>query len=446
MIIAIDGPAGTGKSTIAKLLSEKLGYAYFDTGAMYRACTFWLQKSHVNLEKNAEIRKALKNFHYDVHIDEKDNYSYFVDGLNVTDDIRKSTVSKAVSEVAANPLVREFLVPVQRGFAKKRKNLVVEGRDIGTVIFPKAKLKIFLTASLPVRAQRRLEQLKRKFPDLADKLSLDEEMREIEKRDSLDSTRKVSPLRCPNDAFVIDTSDLTIEESTKQILKKIPCERSRFFPPLLSCRFLYGFILGITYLYLRLFYRLKVFGRENFPKGKTIIASNHSSFLDPPAIAVSCPTEIHFLARASLFKKFLLGRLITNLNSHPIGSKSDLSILKLILQLLSQGKKVLLFPEGTRSKTGELGKILPGIGFLAYHSKAPILPILIKGTEHIWPAKKRFPKFFGKITCVIGSPLSSETYAYLEKKESMEAITKNLVHAFEQLEHWVKEGKRGSPP
>ncbi len=230
MIIAIDGPAGTGKSTVAQTIAKKLLFAYFDTGAMYRALTWWLLEKKVHdFSNKKKLKKILKGFHYDVEMDEKGKMHYFVDHTDVTDAIRQPEISSAVSTYAAIGVIRHFLVPLQRKFAKKKKNIVVEGRDIGSVVFPKADFKIFLTASLEVRAQRRLMELQKKYPHL--KMDQKTVIQEIEQRDTVDSQRKISPLICAKDAVLIDTSHLTIEEVVQKIVRKVPSKPSKFFPP-----------------------------------------------------------------------------------------------------------------------------------------------------------------------------------------------------------------------
>jgi len=446
MIITIDGPAGTGKSTIASLLANRLNYAYYETGAMYRAFTWLALENNVDISDEKATAHLLKEFHYIIKKDHEGKVKYFIGETEITDAIRSEKVTNFVSEVSAKGYIRRALVPLQRKFAEN-KNIVVEGRDMGTVVFPDAPLKIFLTAKMKIRAQRRYEQLKRKYPKMASTIDFDTLLEEIRKRDEIDSNRAVSPLKCPDDAYVIDTSDLPIDEVVDKIVRKIPSKANCCFPPIFRLRPFYGFILVVTWIWMKLFYRHKLYGKEHFPKGAALIASNHVSMLDPPALAISFPEEIHFLAKDSLFKKFLLGWIIRKLNSHPVSrTGGDASTIKMITKLLKNDKKVLIFPEGTRSETGEVGEILPGTGFLGYISKSPILPVYIDGTYKIWPIKKRLPKLFGKITCVIGTPILFEEFSHLEKKEAIAQLSKQVTLSLQELKKWIEKGKKGSPP
>ena len=209
MIIAIDGPAGAGKSTIAKKVADRLGYIYIDTGAMYRAFTYELLISSISLSDIEEITKVLEK----TNIEFKNN-EIFLNNLNVTNEIRSKNVTANVSAVSAIPQVREKLVNLQRKIASE-SNSILDGRDIGTVVFPNAELKIFLTASVKIRALRRYNELIAKDKNI----DINEIEAEIEKRDKLDSSRETSPLIKASDAIEIDTSDLSIDEVANTILK-----------------------------------------------------------------------------------------------------------------------------------------------------------------------------------------------------------------------------------
>ena len=209
MIIAIDGPAGAGKSTIAKKVADRLGYIYIDTGAMYRAFTYELLTSSISLSDIEKITKVLEK----TNIEFK-NSEIFLNNLNVTNEIRSKNVTANVSAVSAIPQVREKLVDLQRKIASE-SNSILDGRDIGTVVFPNAELKIFLTASVKIRALRRYNELIAKDKNI----DINEIEAEIEKRDKLDSSRETSPLIKAADAIEIDTSDLSIDEVANTILE-----------------------------------------------------------------------------------------------------------------------------------------------------------------------------------------------------------------------------------
>ena len=210
--IAIDGPAGAGKSTIAKVVASHLGYVYIDTGAMYRAVALKAIRSNINLQNTDKVRELSK--HLDITIaHNQDGQVIMLDGEDVTKDIRAPEVSMGASYVASVLEVRTKLVDIQRALAKQH-NVVMDGRDISTNVLPSAQIKIFLTASVEERAKRRYEEMIEK----GNACDLQEVKKEIEQRDLNDRTRKISPLRVAKDAFVIDTSGQVLAESINEML------------------------------------------------------------------------------------------------------------------------------------------------------------------------------------------------------------------------------------
>ena len=207
MIIAIDGPAGSGKSTIAKLIAEDLGLVYLDTGAMYRLVTLKALNEGIlgNLDK---IIKMLDNLNIDI----KEN-GFYLDDIDVSEEIRKPVVSENVSDIAAIREVREKMVDLQRKFSES-KNVILDGRDIGTVVFPNADVKIFLVADAKERANRRYKELVKK----GENIKIEEIYENILKRDEIDSTRKESPLKKAEDAIEVDTTSKNIGEVKNEIL------------------------------------------------------------------------------------------------------------------------------------------------------------------------------------------------------------------------------------
>ncbi|ACV38602.1 (d)CMP kinase [Leptotrichia buccalis] len=207
MIIAIDGPAGSGKSTIAKLIAEDLGLVYLDTGAMYRLVTLKALNEGI-LGDFEKIKKMLDNLNIDI----KEN-GFYLDNVDVSDEIRKPIVSENVSDIAAIREVREKMVDLQRKFSES-KNVILDGRDIGTVVFPNANVKIFLVADAKERANRRYKELVKK----GENVKIEEIYENILKRDEIDSTRKESPLKKAEDAIEVDTTSKNIEEVKNEIL------------------------------------------------------------------------------------------------------------------------------------------------------------------------------------------------------------------------------------
>jgi cytidylate kinase len=218
--IAIDGPAGAGKSSIAKALSKRLGYIYIDTGAMYRAVALFFLDEGVKDSEDSRIESLLEKL--DISIKYEDGtQKVFLNGVDVSDKLRLEQIGKLASKFSAIGSVREKLVALQRKLAKK-ENVVMDGRDIGTVVLPNADLKIYLSASSKVRAKRRyLELLEKGNTDLDINLIEDE----IIKRDEADMNREISPLKQAEDAYYLDSSDMTLEEVVSKILSMVKEEK-----------------------------------------------------------------------------------------------------------------------------------------------------------------------------------------------------------------------------
>jgi cytidylate kinase len=215
LIITIDGWSSCGKSTLARQLAKKLGYVYIDSGAMYRAITLYFLRNHVDWSSHREVEKALKNIDLEFRTNTQTNQSdMHLNGENVEFVIRDLVVAEKVSEVAANRDVREFAVAQQRKMGKG-KSIVMDGRDIGTVVFPKAELKIFMTADNAVRVERRFRELFEKNPYI----SIEEVKTNLEMRDYIDSNREVSPLRKAKDAVMLDNTVISEEDQLKLALK-----------------------------------------------------------------------------------------------------------------------------------------------------------------------------------------------------------------------------------
>jgi cytidylate kinase len=218
-IVAIDGGAGTGKSTTAKQVAARLGYTYLDTGAMYRALTWQAMRSGIPPQESEDLERLLQATQIGF-----DGNQTLVDGENRSAEIRSPQVSAQVSLYAALPMVRSALTAQQRSIGR-REPCVLDGRDIGTVVFPDARYKFFFVTNLEVRARRRFEELQ----DKGEPISLKEVRRNLEERDAIDASRETAPLKKADDAIEVDTSSLTIQEEVELVLRHIEkrhCERS----------------------------------------------------------------------------------------------------------------------------------------------------------------------------------------------------------------------------
>ena len=204
--IAIDGPAGAGKSTIARKLAAELGYYYVDTGAIYRTVAYFLDLLGISPKDLDGVSRYIDELTVEIEYDEEGKQHMIMNGMDVTDEIRTPEISQKASLVSAHAVVRDMLLDMQRDVAKKH-NVIMDGRDIGTVVLPRATVKIFLTASAEVRAQRRCDEMLAK----GQKANLAQVLKDIQQRDHQDMTRAVAPLKQAKDAVKVDTSDLDID-------------------------------------------------------------------------------------------------------------------------------------------------------------------------------------------------------------------------------------------
>ena len=210
--IAIDGPAGAGKSTIAKNLAKELGYYYVDTGAIYRTVAYFLDLWGVSPKDVDGVTRYIDELTVGIEYDEDGKQHMIMNGMDVTDDIRTQDISQKASLVSAHKVVRDVLLDMQREVARKH-NVIMDGRDIGTVVLPRATVKIFLTASAEVRAKRRTDELLAK----GQKADYATVLKEIQLRDHQDSTRAIAPLKQAHDAILVDTSQLDVEQVMAEI-------------------------------------------------------------------------------------------------------------------------------------------------------------------------------------------------------------------------------------
>lgn len=218
--VAIDGPSGAGKSTIARTAAARLGYLYIDTGALYRSIGLYALRKGADTQDGAQVSALLPEIHLSLR-HENGVQQVYLGEENVSEEIRRPAVSMAASHVSAHPAVRQFLLELQRSIAREN-NVIMDGRDIGTVVLPDAQVKIFLTASAQERARRRLLELQQK----GEPVTFEEVLRDIEQRDYNDTHRAAAPLRQAEDAVLADTSDLDLEGSIA-LVERIIAEKEQ---------------------------------------------------------------------------------------------------------------------------------------------------------------------------------------------------------------------------
>jgi cytidylate kinase len=422
--IAIDGPAASGKSTLARALAERLGLVMVNSGAMYRAVTWKILREEIDPADTAAVIRLLDDM--DIHCGQHGCISSIrIDGTDPTPFLREPEINANVSTVSAIPQVRERLVALQRDYLK-RTHVVMEGRDIGSVVFPDTPFKIYIDADPAVRDERR---------------SGDGEIDSVSQRDAADSSRKTAPLKVADGASKLDTSSLTIDgviDAAIEILAKqgfpLPPHLPDEEPPT-PMRWIYwlGWMaFGAAY---RTLFGLRVEGAENLIRsGPVLVASNHQSFLDPPLIGNLYKTEMVYFARKSLFKGF--GKwLYPQWNAIPIDQeKPDTSSMKAAIRHLKEGWRVLVFPEGQRTMDGSINEAAPGIGMIAAKAGVPIQPVRIFGAD------KALPRGSGKvslarITVKVGPPilLSPEEFKAYSGKEGYQALTERIMAGIKAL-------------
>ena len=374
-IIAIDGPSGAGKSTIARAVAKRLGFIYMDTGALYRAIGLHMEEHHIPLDNQQAVVEELENIHLSIsHF--QDGQHIFLGERDISEEIRTPEISMKASVVSAVPEVRNFLLTCQREMAAG-KDIVMDGRDIGTVVFPDADVKLYLSAASEVRAKRRQIELKNKGMDVR----YEDVLEDIQKRDYADMHRKVAPLKKAKNAIEIDNSAITLEQAVERITVLIQMYLKGDYIDRQSTRF-YDVGQVICNFFFSLYYRIEVRGIENLPPKGTgfVICCNHQSYLDPVMMGLRIKKRyLVFMAKEALFHKPILAPIIKILGAFPVvkGKQSNEAIQTAICKV-AEGKMLALFPEGTRSKTGKLLKPKSGAVVIAAKTGADLVPAAIK--------------------------------------------------------------------
>ena len=421
LTIAIDGPAGAGKSTLAKLVAKKLGYSYLESGFLYRALTYEALRRSINLENE----KALIRMAAQAKIEcKKTNgeWHIFLNNEDISKEIKTPEIDESVARIGRIEGVRKEVLKFQRRMAKKG-GIVVEGRDIGTVVFPKADKKFYIDASLETRAKRKYKELQAK----GYKTSLSQVLREIQERDGADMIREISPLKKPPDALRIDTTQLAINEGVAAILREITKTNKKWI--------LYSILHAIGRFLFKLFFRVEVSGSENIPEtGPVLIVPNHLSFLDPPLIGVAAPRRLHYMTIDIVAGFFFIGNLCRRTGAFPI-KRGGVGIrgMKKALEILKDKEAVLIFIEGKRSPSGRLLKPKSGVGMIAYRSGAVVIPTLIIGSNRALPYGSKFirPR---KIRISFGSPLTIERFSQLRAKEAYRVISNEIIDRIKEMQ------------
>ena len=385
--IAIDGPGGAGKSSLAKAVAKKLEIIYVDTGALYRTVGYYMLNHGINPTDAPAVASALGNFTLELTYVNGEQV-ILLDGVNVKDAIRTPEMSMAASNVSAIKEVREFLLNTQRDIAK-RNSVIMDGRDIGTVILPDAEVKIFLTASPEARARRRYEELLAKGKEV----SYEQVYTEMVERDKNDSTRDIAPCVPADDAIMLDNSDMNAEQTVDaviRIIKKAKKKRKSFYMKAHK----------VLAPLIRFFSGIKVHGKENIPKeGGYMLCSNHIAVRDVLLIGATCPRQIKFVAKKELFAIPILRSIMKAFGAVKLDrGGTDVGALRKSVELIEQGDIVSIFPQGHRYPAADPSTtpIKNGAGMVSYRSGCDVIPVFIKTKGNKYGIFKRTEIFYGK--------------------------------------------------
>jgi len=416
IVIAIDGTAGSGKTTICLRLAYLLDYIPVLTGKLYRGVGAYIKRHNLKPE---EIKEKIKDLKIEYKFEENIP-KIFINEKDFTQELSDPEVEKITSKIAELKEIRDFLYNLQRNFVEK-KGVIMEGRDIGTVIAPDADLKIYMDADIKTRAERRLKDFKEK----GRKMSYEMVLKELEERDKRDKERINAPLKKAKDAYFIDTTDKEIDEVLYEILK---LAYKKIYTSIRDkLRWKIGYV--ITYPIIKWLLGMKIEGRENLLKrGPCIITPNHVTFWDPPFVGFAVKRECYFLAKIDLFlTNPLFAWLIRTFNAIPLRKGAGaVSAYENAERFLKEGRVIVIFPEGTRSKTGKLLPFKKGAASLACKTKVPVYPVYIENVKEgplKWITRKK------RLRIKIDKPL----LPYDNTKEYVEEFNKKIEERIKKL-------------
>lgn len=425
-VVALDGPAGTGKSSVARGVARSLGWRFVDTGATYRAATLAALRAGVDLADPHAVAEAVATATIALSTDPAAPATW-LDGHDVSEEIRGAAVTAAVSAVSSVPAVRRSLIALQRTLIGS-SGAVVEGRDISSVVAPHARLKVYLDARPDVRAQRRASDPASRHEHAVAEVreALAEVQEALLARDARDN--RTNALSAAEGAVQVDTSDLTLDQVVREVVelaaqrglapradvRSVAGEHAarraargsrsggQLKPRLVAASRPFGTLL------FRGAFRVTVVGTEHLPlTGPVLLAGNHTGFLDGPLAFAYSPRPAVFLAKSELFVG-PLARALGWLGQIPVHRGSpDRAALRAGLAVLRAGGALGVFPEGTRG-SGQLDRVSDGVGYLALRSGVPIVPLALMGTVEAMPRGARLPRWRAPITLVFGAPFTLE--------------------------------------
>ena len=422
-IVGIDGPSGTGKGTVTKRLAKKYNLLNIDTGATYRCVTLEMLRKNIQLDDEEKIAKMLQ----DINIEMKNidgNLHVFLDGEDVSEEIRGKEVSQNVSQVSSIKQIRLEMAKLQRKMAQGQ-DTIMEGRDICTVVFPTADIKIYLDADDEERAKRRYKQNQEKGIDM----SFEEVLENIRKRDKIDKEKEYGALKVAPGAHVIDSTNMSIKQVEKEISKLIDKKLKdkkkeakiyRIRPETPWKKFARAVVKGILYGFYRIVFRIEKINEENLPLDEpTIVCANHLNIWDAVGLVVSSKRRIIFIAKEDLFNNAFLSWIGHLFDVIPIKrGMRDMEAMKRCIKCLKNGQTIGLFPEGTRRGLEKGAKVQNGAAYMALKTGVKVVPVGISGSF----------KPFSKVYLNYGKPLDfSQNKDKIPEKEQLNEATKQIM-------------------
>ncbi len=423
-IVAIDGPAGTGKGTVTKILAKKFKLINVDTGAMYRCVALEMLNKGIKIEELDKIKEMLENITIDLK-EENGVQTVFLNGENVTKDIRSKEVSEIVSPVSSIREVRLKMVALQRKMAEG-KDIIMEGRDIGTYVFPTADVKIYLDADLEERARRRFQQNKEKGINM----SYVEVLENIKKRDENDKSKELGALKVAHDAEVIDSTSKSINQVVREISEIIRKKKKDYklqgkIYKIRKENAWKKFVRKVVKVFLsalyHIAYRVKITGKVP-EQGAYILCCNHINYLDAAAIVLFNKRKVNFVAKEDLFTHGILFWLGHLFDAIPIKrDMQDIEAMKRCLKVLKNGELLGIFPEGTRKGMEKNMKAKNGAAFMAIKAGVKVIPVGIHGTF----------KPFSKVYINYGEPIDLSVYK--NQKDKLDEATEIVMNQIKEL-------------
>ena len=423
-IVAIDGPAGTGKGTVTKILAKKFKLINIDTGAMYRCVTLDMIRKGVKLDETDKIIDILENIKIEFK-KENDKDLVFLNGENVTEKLRSKEVTNLVSQVSGVKEVRLSMAGLQRKMAEG-KEVIMEGRDIGTYVFPGADVKIYLDADLDERAKRRFKQNREQGINIP----YVEVLENIKMRDENDKSKEIGALKLARDAEVVDSTSMSISQVVREISaiidkkkKEIKLQAKIYKPRKDNAwkRFVRCIVRAVLVTAYRIAYHVKITG--NVPKeGAYILCWNHINYLDAAAIVLFNKRKVNFVAKEDLFTHDILMWLGHLFDAIPIKrDMQDIEAMKRCLKVLKNGELLGIFPEGTRKGMEKNMKAKNGAAYMAIKSGVKVIPIGIHGTF----------KPFSKVYLNYGEPIDLSDYK--NQKGKLDEATELVMNQIKEL-------------